>query len=340
MIKKINILLIFVIVITFFLCIVCFVQQYSPSNSIENINVESLYERMYQSVGDTGFQAISDEELMGIIKKQIDFGPRHPSAPGHEKLISYIVSEMNNAGLIVKKQNWKHKNTDGTETEFTNIIASFCSECKDKIILGAHYDSKHYANFDENDKFAPVPGANDSASGVAVLIGIAKVLSEADEQPSAGVDFIFFDGEEGEEEINGANNDVDIHWRPLGSIYFTENITDVYKNELPVSGVVVDMVCDKNLQLPIEKNSWTKAQKETGLLWSIAQEKYSDIFVLDFGTYIFDDHIALNDVGIPTVLIIDFDYPYFHTTDDTLDKCSGDSLNVVAESILVFLYSY
>jgi hypothetical protein len=212
-----------------------------------------------------------------------------------------------------------------------NVIAQLNPEATRRIVLATHYDSRKYVAESEYLTNEFVPGANDSASGTAMLVELARVLSRFN-MGDLGIDFVFFDGEEGDPNVEFGEP-----WKPLGSEYFTKNIHSVYPNQLPEGAIVIDMVCDSNLQLYKEKYSSRDAGVQTELLWSIGSTKYPDIFNIHEKYAIFDDHTSLNAIGIPATLVIDFDYPYFHTNRDTVDKCSARSLDVVFETLLEYV---
>jgi len=177
-----------------------------------------------------------------------------------------------------------------------------------------------------------MPGANDGASGVAVLLEIAQFLSQVDTPPRMGVDIVFFDGEEGEDLSR-------TDWKPIGSQYFVKELKTMYPENKPLVGIVVDMICDKDLNIFQEGDSLDQASKQVNDFWQLAGKNWPLNFNTKSKYRILDDHTALNSSGIPSFLIIDYDYPYFHTTEDTLDKCSKDSLKVVGNSILNYIYS-
>jgi glutaminyl-peptide cyclotransferase len=152
---------------------------------------------------------------------------------------------------------------------------------------------------------------------------------------NVGVDLVFFDGEEGEEDQGGNYT----NWKPLGSNYFAQNLNEIYGDKKPVSGLVLDMVCDKDLKILMEQSSVEKAPVQTKAFWDIARKVNKNVFVNRVGSKIGDDHDPLNQAGIPTFLVIDPDYPPFHTTNDTLDKCSAESLETVAEAVVQYLRS-
>lgn len=263
------------------------------------------------------------DEMMAVIEQQLSYGSRSMSSEGRKKTGDFLLAEMKTLASVALKQKFTHKSENGNEFELRNIIGRFWPENPKRIILGTHYDSK-----------IGVPGANDSASGVAVLVEIARFLANTDKALPIGIDFVFFDGEEGEESIK---NDYS-KWQPLGSTYFAQNLKELYPVSVPEGAIVLDMICDKNLNILKEPASFRNAGKEAEKFWGIGRRIAPKVFSSDMWPEIMDDHTPLNAVGIPSFLVIDFDYPPFHTTYDTLDKCSGDSLEVVSKAVIEYIY--
>jgi spermidine synthase len=283
-----------------------------------------------------GHQNFTDgDEMLAIIDQQLRYGPRYLSAAGHKKIRNFLTAEIETLAEETKLQTWTHMSPDGQVQELTNIIGRFYPDNKKRVILATHYDSKKFADKDAKNNKEPVPGANDSASGVAALLEIARVLAYSGKALGVGVDMIFFDGEEGEESLSGNYAD----WKPLGSTYFAEHLSEIYGNNKPISGLVLDMVCDKDLEILKEQSSMQNAPGQTEAFWEAAKKVSGDVFRDQTGPEIRDDHTPLNKAGIPSSLIIDFEYSPFHTAGDTLDKCSAKSLETVASAVLSYIYS-
>ena len=280
-------------------------------------------------------QFLDGEKIMALVEKQLSYGPRFLGSPAHKQTQEFLGAEMERLAGEKKEQRWVHNSADGEKNELVNIIGRFYPEKEERIILATHYDSRKFADRDPNNPLLPVPGANDSASGVAILLEIAGFLASTDTMPEIGIDIIFFDGEEGEPN-KGTNYS---NWHPLGSIYFTEHIKEIYENEKPKAGLVLDMVCDKDLRIFKELSSVKNAQEQVEMFWKAARNINSRVFQDAVRLEIRDDHTSLNQAGIPSFLVIDFEYPYFHTTEDTLDKCGPKSLETVASAILNYVYS-
>ena len=277
---------------------------------------------------------------MALITEQLRFTPRSLDTAGHQQTIDFIKAELaktngkSNAADVVL-QRWPYKTADGQSFAMTNIIARFDAANPRRMILATHYDSIVRAYADRTNPNGPMPGANNSASGVAVLLEIARVLSLSP-KPAIGIDMIFFDGEEGPKSLGAG----DPEWHALGSPYFTAHLKDYYPNARPEKAVVFDMVCDKDLKLKPEPSSVASALPEVQKFWRAGAEVAPSAFDTRMTAYpISDDHTALAAAGIPSFLVIDFEYdPFFNTTQDTADKCSAASLEAVGRTTLRYLY--
>jgi len=277
----------------------------------------------------------SGARAMKDIATQLSFGRRGIGTEGHAKTIEFIKRELAKAGAAkIETQSWIDDN-GGSPLHLTNVIGRFDLMRTNRIIVGTHYDSIIRAYADKENPQGPMPGANNSASGVAVLLETARALSKLP-PPAYGIDFVFFDGEEGPKSLGAGDPD----WRALGSPYFAAHLTDFYPAQKPIAAVIFDMVCFKNLKLIPDAASVSFAENEVGRFWQIGQEVAPSVFNASPGRIIGDDQVALAQAGIPSFLVIDFDYdPWFNTTKDTLDKCSAQSLDTVGRTLLRYLYN-
>ena len=276
------------------------------------------------------------QRAMAHIAAQLKFTPRSLDTAGHQQTIDYIKAELAKTNVdAVTTQRWVFRDQGGKAYAMTNVVARFDASNPRRLILATHYDSIVRAYRDAKSPNAPMPGANNSASGVAVLLETARVLSASD-KPPVGVDMIFFDGEEGPKSLGAG----DPEWRALGSPYFAEHLKDYYPSAKPEKAVVFDMVCDKDLSLKPEPSSIASALTEVQKYWSAGTKIAPAAFSTKITAYpISDDHTALAAVGIPSFLVIDFEYePFFNTTADTIDKCSAQSLEAVGRTTLQYLY--
>lgn len=268
------------------------------------------------------------------IIEQCDLGPRSPGFEGHQNFEKYLLGFFEKLNMEVRTQNFKYFNfLLNQEMNGKNFYVSLNPEISRRILLGAHWDTRSFADeeIDEAKRKQPVLGANDGASGVAVLMEIANILSNSS---TVGVDLVFFDAEDvgikGESETFAE-----------GSKYFSKNMPLKIK---PEKAIIVDMVGDKRLNLPIERYSFQKNKKFVLDLWELAERLGLKAFSKMIKYEIYDDHIPLNDLAqIPAVDIIDFDYPnefynYWHTTEDTPDKCSPQSLAQVGVLLLNYIH--
>lgn len=257
------------------------------------------------------------ERALKDVIAQVDFGPRIPDSDAHAEVIKYIQSELAAAGWesSVKEQQF------GGQTAF-NILATR-SEEKPIILLGAHYDSRLHADNDPDsgNHTVPVPAANDGASGVAVLLELARTLP-TDSTPTA---LLFIDIED-----NGRIPGWD--WI-LGSRAFAASLSD-----LPKAFVLVDMIGDKDLNIYMEKNSDPGLTRQ---IWDTAKTLgYASAFIPEEKYRVIDDHVPFIEKGIRSVDIIDLDYRYWHTVQDTPDKVSAESLQKVGDTLLAWIAKY
>lgn len=238
---------------------------------------------------------------------QVEFGPRTPGSKAHEQTIDYIRQQLQEENWLVEEQVVK---VNGQTIR--NVIARR-SDIPPQIILGAHYDSRLFSEHDPDilKQSEPVPGANDGASGVAVLLELGRVLP----QNSVPVWLVFFDAED-----QGGIPGWDV-WS-IGARAFVQEF-----NVKPQAVVIVDMVGDRDLNITQEKQSNKRLNNE---IWKVAADLgFSKFFIAEEKYNIEDDHVPFLDAGIPAVDIIDIEYRYWHTTYDTVDKISPRSLTIV-----------
>ncbi|HEU4940938.1 MAG TPA: M28 family peptidase, partial [Candidatus Eisenbacteria bacterium] len=214
----------------------------------------------------------------------------------------------------------------GTMLPMSNVYGLFGPDTPGKVVLAAHWDTRPWADRDPvvAKRHLPILGANDGASGVAVILELARVLRRGHEQPTVGVDLALFDGED-------LGTDADPSGFFRGSNRYVE-----WKSEEtpPIFVVVVDMVGSKTMVLHWEGNSRKNASNIVDLVWEEARSLGVRNFRSDVKHTVFDDHIPFLNAGIPAIDLIDFDYPYWHTTHDTVDKCSAESLEAVGRVLL------
>ena len=273
------------------------------------------------------YNFVNGGETMAFLEKLVNFGPRYNGSVGLEQSREFLVKEMRNLTSDVIEQKLESVGPDGKNYLFSNIIARFQPEKKDRIILATHYDTRAYTKDGQKD----FVGANDGASGVAVLRQVAEYLTVMENKLPIGVDIIFFDGEEG----YPLPEDKTLS---IGAEYFAASLKKYYR-ELPKKALVIDMVGDRDLKFYLEKTSLANDEASYRKLFAEADKFYPENFISQVKYGIADDHTVLQAKNIPSMLLIDFDYPYFHTNQDTIDKVSSVSLQKVGNVIVQYLYS-
>jgi len=252
----------------------------------------------------------SGARAMEHVAAQMEHVPRHTGTPGWQATGDYIIAQLQAAGWEVEEQRFPYK-----DVEVRNIIGK--RGTGPLLILGAHYDTRKYADSDPDParRSDPVPGANDGASGVAVLLELARHIDT--EQLGREVWLAFFDAED--------NGDIEGWDWIVGSTYMAEHLP-----REPEAMILVDMIGDADLQIYYEATS-TPALRES--IWQMANELGYDQFVPEVKYSILDDHTPFLQRGIPAVDLIDFDYPPWHTVEDTIDKVSAESLEAVGRTL-------
>jgi hypothetical protein len=273
-----------------------------------------------------------------LLEKQVAYGPRYPGSSGHAELVSFFKEylEPRAAQLVIQVASQAHPYDEGS-LPITNIIARFNPGARRHVLLLAHYDTRPIADQDPDleKRSEPILGANDGASGVAILLTLADILSK--DTPPVGVDLLFVDAED-----MGRSGDLENYC--LGSKAFVVEMGDLLGGVWPEYAVLLDMVGDKELTLPMEYNSWRDARELILRIWNLAEALGYSQFQFEMGAEIYDDHVPLLEAGIPTVDIIDINYPnvednYWHTLEDTPDKCSAESLEAVGTVLTTLIYS-
>jgi len=269
------------------------------------------------------------ETAYRFLREQCEIGPRYPGSRGHIRLRKYLVEKLREFGANVSAQSFDAVLTTGDTLHLANIIGNYNLGSDRRILLGAHYDTRPYADRDPDpaNRDKPILGANDGASGVAVLLEIARQLGQA--PPPAGVDIVLFDGEDYGRE--GVEEDY-----ILGSSYFVSQMSDYN----PEAAIIVDMIGEKGVRIRKEGFSADHSGNILNDIYRIADSLGIAAFVNEKGTYILDDHIPFIKKGIPAVDLIDFDYPYWHTLEDTPDKCSPGSLEAVGRVLIEYIWMY
>ncbi len=267
------------------------------------------------------------DKSFAMLKKQCDFGPRYPGSEAHRKLKDALVAEMKKHSNRVAVQSFRHKWGNRT-LDMWNVIASFGPAEGKEILLCAHWDTRPTADqeIELADQKKPIMGANDGGSGVAVLLELARIFKQ--QPPKAPVTIVLFDGED----LGPTVKDMF-----LGSRYYASRLDNPRRIRY---GILLDMIGDKELRIYRERNSDAAAPEIVGKVWKTAARLGFEKHFIDKPKYdISDDHLPFIERGVPCVDVIDFDYAHWHTLEDTIDKCSPESLRIVGETIAEVVYS-
>ncbi|MCE5272290.1 M28 family peptidase [bacterium] len=272
--------------------------------------------------------AFDGAKAFSLVQAQVAFGPRVPGTTAHRACADYCINAFQSAGATLDTDRWVHVSLAGDSLPLVNIRAAFNPEARDRILLCAHWDSRPVADHDPDpaNHGTPIDGANDGASGVAVLLELARVFK--DQPPPLGVDLVLFDGED----YGDFYADKDVL---LGSRRFAGQ-NRAYR---PAFGVLLDMVGDREAAFPFEGNSLSALPDVCRLVWDKAAELgYGKYFPRQEGTAVIDDHIPLLQAGIRCIDLIQMGLPYWHTLGDTPDKLSPASLEAVGRTLAAVIY--
>lgn len=273
-----------------------------------------------------------------LLEQQVAFGPRYPGSAGHDELVNfmrqYLEPRAHQLRFHTDTLNHPYR---GTPLPITNVLARYNLSMQERVLLLAHYDTREVADQDPDtaNRSLPILGANDGASGVAVLLTLADIFAR--ETPPIGVDLLLVDAED-------MGRSGDLYNFCLGTKAFLPVMSEYLDGARPRYGVLVDMIGDANLTLPMEYYSWRDARRLTLRIWDLADELGYTQFQRVMGPAVYDDHVPFLEAGLPVVDIIDMDYPdeqtnYWHTLEDTPDKCSAESLEAVGTVLTTLIYT-
>lgn len=281
----------------------------------------------------------NSDSAYAFVAKQVSFGPRIPNTPAQEKCADWLEAKLKSYTKEVVVQSAKVMAHTGEELQMYNIIARFNPERSNRIMLCSHWDTRPFADQDKNNKKARLDGADDGASGVGVLLEIARLVAEV--QPNAGVDIILFDTED-----YGTNEGGSASYC-LGSQYWGKNppISGYYAKY----GILLDMVGAKNAKFAKEGYSMQVAPSVVEKIWGTAERLgYGDLFTKEMAPPITDDHYFIRQTtGIPCVDIINYGKhngdigfgAHWHTQNDKLSTIDKNVLGAVGQTVLDVLYN-
>jgi Zn-dependent M28 family amino/carboxypeptidase len=302
---------------------------------------------VFACAGQPGAKSTSAEfdaaSAYGFVKAQVDFGPRVPGTKAHDACADWYVKTLKQWTPDVHVQEFSARAYDGRPLEGKNIIASFNAAAADRILLCAHWDSRPFADHDPDpaNRYKPILGTNDGASGVGVLLEVARCLSLR--KPAVGVDILLLDLEDFGEHANWSGPVKEDSWG-LGSQYWAKSPYPAgYRARF---GILLDMVGDRAATFPMEGTSMHFAPAVVKKVWAAARALgFSRYFVDTESDPLIDDNLYINRyAGIPTIDIIDYDgrrggFPAsWHTLGDTLDKIDKNTLAAVGKTVLAVIY--
>ncbi|MFM1800771.1 MAG: hypothetical protein RJA81_123 [Planctomycetota bacterium] len=276
--------------------------------------------------------AIDGARAFGYLKQICDLGPRPAGSEANTRQREMVAEHFRNNGLEIREQSFDAIDpSNRSRKKLTNLIGVWNPQKRRRVVIGAHYDTRPFPDQDPDpakrrNRFI---GANDGASGVALLMEISKHLPKMNTE--WGVDLVLFDGEE------LVYQDGDPYF--LGSRHFARQyLADAKKRSWSYeAGLVLDMVADKNLLIEQEQYSMEYAPKVVREIWDAAEKLGEKRFSRSVGPAVLDDHIPLNQARIPTADLIDFEYPHWHTVNDTPEQCSGESMAAVGRVVTAWL---
>jgi len=268
------------------------------------------------------------------LEKQCEFGPRNPGSTGHKEFANYLENFLKERSdnILIQEFEYIEPVTESLR-KGKNFIVQFNQDAKYRLLIGAHWDTRAISDQDKNieHKTLPVLGANDGGSGTAILMTLYDMFT-ADEPP-IGIDLVFFDAEDVGRSFEG-------NTFAVGSEFFSKNLPI----KKPDFAIIVDMVGDKQLNLPIERFSYNIAPKKVKEIWDMAEDLSLNAFEKRIVEEIYDDHVPLwENAQIPAIDIIDFKYPnlfynHWHTQQDIPENCSPKSLEQVGTLLLNYIY--
>lgn len=294
-----------------------------------------------------GETAFSGDDALAYAHAQVAFGPRVPGTEAHRRAGDWIVEQMRSRADTVIVDSWTHVTQTGVSLPMRNVFARIRPEMQQRVLYLAHWDTRPTADNERNlgARQRPIPGANDGASGVALLMALADALKKT--PPTVGVDLLFVDGEDygAFEDWSDTTKNKDVL---IGARRFADNLPDGYQ---PLFGVLFDMVGDASLQLYQEGHSASAAPEVVSRVWGVAKELgYSKYFIPEVGGAITDDHLPLIAAGLRVIDVIDMDYcsdggtqcqgterNLHHTHGDTIDRISARSLKIVGDVALTLV---
>ncbi len=268
--------------------------------------------------------AFDGKRAYDLLVRQCAFGPRAPGTAAHDSCLAFLVATMRQYAPVVQVDTFSYDSPDlGHVVRLTNVLARFRPDQKTRILFGAHWDTRPWADAEKDPALRrqPIPGANDGASGVAVLLELARDLKGS--PPALGVDLVLFDGE-----------DLGTPTNPSGFFRGSTRYVEWKGDDRPLFLVLLDMVGKKDAVFHWEANSRDQAPNIVDVVWGEARDLGIRNFREETRYRVYDDHIPFLNAGIPAIDVIDFGFPEWHTLRDTPALCDPSSLEAVGRVLL------
>jgi Zn-dependent M28 family amino/carboxypeptidase len=276
------------------------------------------------SCGRTAQAAFDGKRAYDWIVRQCDLGPRVPGTATHDSCFALLAGTLRQYAPVVETDTFLYDSPElGREVRLLNVVARFRPQEKTRILIGAHWDTRPWADAEKDAALhrRPILGANDGASGVAVLLELARCLKSS--RPALGVDLVLLDGE-----------DLGTEGNPSGFFRGSQRYVERLGENRPIFFILVDMVGRKNASFYWEGNSHDQAPNIVDLVWNEASSMGVRSFLPGVKYHVYDDHIPFLNAGIPAIDVIDFGFPEWHTLKDTPAICSPATLEGVGRVLL------
>jgi glutaminyl-peptide cyclotransferase len=303
----------------------CFVRRFHPSALVSSVSVflALTLGADSQSAAQTRiWEEFSGDKALAHVQRLVDLGPRPPGSEAIEKSRDYIENQLRLSGWQVTRQAFTDDTPRG-KVRFVNLIARFRAQGgAPSFLLCSHYDTKTF----DAIRFV---GANDGGSSTGLLLELARALGQHSSL-AAKVELVFFDGEEAYENFSETDG-------LYGSRYFARQLADAKTGKQFRGGILFDMVGDRSLDITLPTDSPVEMARD---IFASAEALKLRNYFSYFDREMTDDHTPLNRIGIPTLDMIDFDFAWWHTADDTIDKLNAQSLQVVGSVAAYYLSEF
>jgi len=284
-----------------------------------------------------GSPTFDGDRAFTSVERQVAFGPRVPGTDGHAAQLAWMLNTLDSLAPDLSADTFPYVTTYGDSMTLVNVMARFRPEMERRVLLLTHWDTRPTSDeaADPTQRSTPLPGANDGASGTAVLMELASLLAQV--PPPLGVDLLFVDGED----YGPTSADMFVGAQRYADAFAADELPGAK----PLYGVLLDMVGDADPSFPVEAHSAEYASIVVRKVWrAAARLGFVEVFPESIGIRLFDDHVPLIEAGLPTANVIDFTYggpsnPFWHSSDDVLSNVSAATLGIVGAVVTELIYS-